>query len=438
LLKRLRRKSQDVHSDHLAIVKALISVALFVLMGKAIGAAKEMAVAWRYGTSVEVDAYLFIFNLLGWPISVFYGTIYAALIPVAARIKSQAPTELGTLRAELLGTTIKISLSATLVITTVFYILLTTGSFGLTAPQNAAAMRMLLPMAMLLPLGWIATLWSTWIMFAGRQINTLFEATPALVVMITVIVAGGESALIWGTTGGFVVWVLLLLTHMKRYKEFEWPNFTKRHSAWPELSLAIRGVLIAQLFSSAAGIVDQFFAANLGAGALSTLGYASRLLALVLGIGSTAVGRAVLPVFSTAYARGDVALRKIALRWCLLALAGGVLVMLAGMTLAPIGVAILFERGAFTVIDTQNVANLLRFGLLQLPFAFATIVATYALHSQGKQSAVTKIAMVGFALKVILNACLVPFLGVYGLLTSTAIVMAVMFLLTYWQLKSPA
>lgn len=416
----------------------MISVALFVLMGKAIGAAKEMAIAWRYGTSIEVDAYLFVFNLYGWPISVFYGTIYAALIPVAARIKSNAPTELGGLRAELLGTTIKLSLGATLVVTIILYGLLTFGAFGLTPTQNAAALRMLFPLAMLLPLGWITTLWSTWIMFAGRQINTLFEATPALVVMIAVILIGGESALVWGTTGGFVVWALLLLKHMHRYRELEWPTFTKTHNSWPELKLAIRGVLIAQLFSSAAGIVDQFFAANLGAGALSTLGYASRLLALVLGLGSTAVGRAVLPVFSNAHARGDIALNKRARQWCQLTLAVGVLVMLTGMALAPIGVAVLYERGAFTSLDTQNVANLLRFGLLQLPFAFATIVATYALHSQGMQSAVTMIAMVGFALKVVLNACLVPFLGVHGLLTSTAIVMAAMFSLTYWQLKSQA
>lgn len=438
MLKKLRRKTQDVHSDHRAIGKALISIALFVLLGKSIGAAKEMAVAWRYGTGIEVDAYLFVFNLFGWPISVFYGTVYAALIPVAARLKSCAPAEIGPLRAEVLGATLKLSLIATLVVTVVLHTSLSMGMFGLTEAQNAAALRMLFPMALLIPLGWLTALWSTWIMFAGRQISTLLEATPALVVMVTVIVMGGEKALTWGTAAGFSVWALLLLIHMVRHHEIERPNFTKTHSAWPELQLALHGVLIAQLFSSAAGIVDQFFAASLGEGALSTLGYASRLLALVLGLGSTAVGRAVLPVFSNAHARGDSALRALARQWCLLTLAGGVFVMLIGMMLAPIGVAILFERGAFTAMDTQNVANLLRFGLLQIPFAIATIVATYALHSQGMQSAVTKIAMIGFALKVAMNACLVPSLGVIGLLISTAFVMAAMFFLTYWQLKSPA
>lgn len=48
-------------------------VALFVLLGSFARAAKEMAIAYRYGVSAEVDAYLFVFNLVSWPVGVACG-----------------------------------------------------------------------------------------------------------------------------------------------------------------------------------------------------------------------------------------------------------------------------------------------------------------------------------------------------------------------------
>ena len=44
-----------------------------------------------------------------------------------------------------------------------------------------------------------------------------------------------------------------------------------------------------------------------GANANATLGYASRLLSLILGIGAVSVGRAALPVLADVQSRGDTA-----------------------------------------------------------------------------------------------------------------------------------
>jgi hypothetical protein len=43
--------------------------------GKLAGAAKEMAIAWRYGVSDTVDAYVFVFNLATWPVSLWFGVL---------------------------------------------------------------------------------------------------------------------------------------------------------------------------------------------------------------------------------------------------------------------------------------------------------------------------------------------------------------------------
>ena len=55
-MKALARKLGNIHPDHLRIVKGAFRVAVFLLLGKAAGAVKEMAVAYRYGVSDAVDA----------------------------------------------------------------------------------------------------------------------------------------------------------------------------------------------------------------------------------------------------------------------------------------------------------------------------------------------------------------------------------------------
>src|SRR3546814_4132080 len=54
----------------------------------------------------------------------------------------------------------------------------------------------------------------------------------------------------------------------------------------------------------------------------------------------------------------------------LLMVLAGAVVTAVGWLLAPWGVALLFERGAFTADDTVVVAQVLRWGLLQMPFYF--------------------------------------------------------------------
>src|SRR5690606_7561848 len=124
-------------------------------------------------------------------------------------------------------------------------------------------------------------------------------------------------------------------------------------------------MLIGQVAMSFVGPIDQYTAANLGANANATLGYAARLLSLILGLGAASVGRAALPVLADVQRRGEAdRARTVALKWSLLMAAGGAGVTLVGWLLAPWLVQLVFERGAFTAEDTARVAGVMRWGLL--------------------------------------------------------------------------
>src|SRR5690606_10892564 len=174
-----------------------------------------------------------------------------------------------------------------------------------------------------------------------------------VVILVWVLLAASANSigpLLWGTLVGYFIqsaWLLWLAARADGI----WgrPRLSLASTHWPELVKAAGIMLVGQVAMSFVGPIDQYTAANLGANANATLGYAARLLSLLLGVGAASVGRAALPVLADIHSRGDrERARATALKWSVLMVAAGAVVTLAGWVLAPWGVALLFERGAFT------------------------------------------------------------------------------------------
>jgi peptidoglycan biosynthesis protein MviN/MurJ (putative lipid II flippase) len=176
---------------------------------------------------------------------------------------------------------------------------------------------------------------------------------------------------------------------------------------------------------SLTNVVDQFFAARVGTGAISTWSYANRILALLVGLSATAVSRATLPVFSQAEAHGSTRVARMARHWAGLLVAIGAAAVLIGWLMAPWAVAILFERGAFTAADTLAVTEVLRYGLLQLPLFLPSLVLVSVVSSRQHYGVLFVSGVLGLVSKLIGNAALVPLAGLNGLMLSNAFVYGV-------------
>lgn len=418
-----RARLRNAHPDHHSIATSMAWIALFALLGKLAGAAKEMAIAYRYGLGEEVDAYLFVFNLINWPVSVWFSVLTVVLVPLAARIQQGAQADLSCFRSELLGLTLMLGVALGLISWLGLPALFNSSWTGLTPETRVLASVMAPPLALMAALGVLISLFSAWMLAAGRHTNTLLESVPALVILAALFAfpGSGTEPLVWGTLAGYAAHLASLALPLWRQDRIQAPQYTRTSPQWTPFWQGFTIMLAGQALMSLTGILDQFFAAHQGAGAIATLSYANRILALLLGMGAMAVSRATLPVFSRAQAQGDTAVYQIAMRWVVLLFGLGVFAMLVSWLLAPLGVRLLFERGAFTAQDSARVVEVLRYGLTQLPFYFAGIVLVSLLASQGRHRLIAAVASANLVVKLLGLAILTPLLGINGIALSTSL-----------------
>lgn len=402
-------------------------VAAFVFAGKVAGALKEMAVAWRFGARLEVDAYLFVFNLVSWPLAVWLSLLTSVLVPVWARARSTGEEELSRFRSELLAFSLVLGIGLSALAWIVLPRILASSWAGLPAGTKQVALQMAPALSSLLGLGVVISLFSAWMLASERHLNTLFEGIPAVVLLIAVLSwhGGGVEALVWGTVGGYSIHLLSLGVAVGRSGDLSAPRFRMASPQWSAFWKGFSAMLAGQALMSVTIVIDQFFAAHVGTGAIATLGYANRILVLVLSLGATAVTRATLPVFSRAQTEEPSRLLRMAFHWVRILGALGLIAAVVGWWLAPTIVRLLFERGAFTAADTLAVSRILRFGIGQLPFYFASLVLVSMLTSQLRYATICLVAMVNVAVKVVANALLVPRFGVSGLMIATTLMLAV-------------
>ena len=197
----IRARFHNAHLDHHAIARGMAWVILFVFLGKLVGAAKEMAVAYRYGISEDVDAYLFVLNLVSWPVGVWFSVLTVVLVPLAARIRHSTSVDLPRFRAELLGFTILLGMGLMLFAWLGLPLLLRSPWTGLPPTSVTIATNMVSSLVLLVPMGGLISLFSAWMLSAGRQANTLLESVPALVLLAAILAfpGGGAEPLVWGT-----------------------------------------------------------------------------------------------------------------------------------------------------------------------------------------------------------------------------------------------
>lgn len=423
--------------EHLRILKALLTVAMLMAVAKGVGAAKEMAVAFRYGTGPIVDAYVFSFALVTWPSTAWVGVTSITLIPTMIGLSGANAQSADRFRREFIGATLVIGALLAVAMATILAVGAHAGLFGMARPVSRVVEATALPMSLLAPLGMVVGLLSSLLMASHRHTNSLLDGVPPLILILAVIAfPPGAMAIVLGSVAGLAVQALAsALAQPPQWRDVR-PAFSMRSEHWPGFWRSFGVVLLGQIALSGASVVDQFSVAGLGASSNATLGYANRLISLLTALGATAIARAALPVFSEVRAAGDGREWSLALRWAALLFGAGLAAAVAAWLLAPLGVRLLFQRGAFSSHDTKAVTQAVQFGLIQIPFYFSAITLAQIMAGTMNYMVFLKSNVLAFTAKLVGNILLVPVLGLRGVLISTAIMYAISFLFLWSSASS--
>lgn len=439
LLKFFLPNSKSGISNSYDILIGVLWVALFTFLSKIFGALKEMSIAYKYGISSEVDAYLFILNLVSWPIGLWSSIITVVLVPVITSLKISSFEKVSNFCSELLG--FSILLGSVFWITTwvTLEVIVNSGQVGLPFATLRLAEAMIPGLALIVPLGFLISLLSVFVISNGHQINTIFEGSPALVLFLFVLISpvANVSTLILGTFYGYVVNLLLLLFYFGNQKWIFKPVFIRKSPSWSIFSSGVGVLVVGQILMSLVTIVDQFYAAGLDEGSISILSYANRILSLILGMGAIAITRATLPVFSKALIENkSEGLYSLAFYWAKVFFILGSLGSLGIYFFSESIVRLIFERGAFTTTNTKAVVSVFNLLLIQTPFYFSGIVLVSLLASQRRYRLIALSGILNLLVKLLANMYFIPIFGLNGVAISTDVVYFIaLILLTIFNSK---
>jgi len=355
------------------IFAAMATLGGVTVVVKLAAAAKEVVVAYQFGTGDELDAFLIAFLLPQFAINLIGGSLNAALIPTYLQVREQEGQ--GAAQRLLSGVMVLsvgflVGLSVVLAVTASYILPLVASGFS---PEKLAVARSLYyGLLATLVLSGLATTWGAVLNAENRF--ALPAAAPVATSILTVLVVIGIAkqwggyALVLGTVGGVLIETTVLGWALAREGVSLIPRWSGISPAVKEVLRQYAPMVAAGFLMGGAAVVSQSMAAMLDSGSVSALAYGNKVTSLILGIGAVAVSRAVLPHFS----RMVIAMDWDGLRHTLLTYSRWLLIVTIPVTLALIYfsepvVAVLFQRGAFTEADTHLVGRVQAMLLLQVP-----------------------------------------------------------------------
>ncbi|MBE9191238.1 polysaccharide biosynthesis C-terminal domain-containing protein [Gloeocapsopsis crepidinum LEGE 06123] len=414
------------------IFGAAITVAILTAFVKIAAVIKELVVAWRFGTSDAVDAFLIALLVPAFIINVVAGSFNAALIPTYIQVREKQ----GIQAAQHLFSATMIWGLGLLGITTLLTILsapvyLPLIAAGFDSEKLGLTFYLLCAIAPIILLSSIVTIWGA-VLNAGERFALAALApiaTPAVTIIFLFIKSWGIFALAAGLVAGTAIEIILLGLALHKQGIFLLPKWYGINPAIRQVAHQCVPALIGAFIMCSATLVDQSMAAMLAPGSVASLNYGNRVIAFPITLATTALSTAVIPYFSRMVACNEWAgVRHTLNRYMWLIFA--VSIPFTGLLLlsSELIVEILFQRGSFTSEDTQTVAQIQSLYALQIPFYIADIFVVKLLTSMRLNHILMWVSVFNLLINISLNYLFMQWIGVSGIALSTSCVYLFSFL----------
>jgi putative peptidoglycan lipid II flippase len=388
---------------------------------KVAGAAKVILAARMFGASDAMDAYLIAFLLPSFFIDMLAGPLDSALIPALVELRQKgeraAAEDLYQSMLTAAGAILVLAALATMATSGIFLPLLAS---SFPPGKLAVTEQLLWVMIAVAPLSGLS---STWRAVLNSEHRFAFAAavpllTPVLSI-VAIVVAGkqyGVTALALGTLAGGTLEAVFSGIGAKLAGYRVMPRWTGMSDALRQTALQYMPLVAVTLVMTGTALVDQGIAARIGSGSVAALSYGTRLLGVLVVIGPTAIGTAVLPHLSAGVVAGGPAAVRQSLRTYVLVVLGVILPVTAAIIYfsEPI-VRILFQNGTFSVAATQLVAHVQQASLLQLPIVLLLALEIRLISALKENRLLYHVAVLSLLLTFVLDVLFMRWWGVVGI-----------------------
>ena len=349
----IRRRSPFLRSSSLILGLSGLSLFLAYLFSASLAAG--------LGTSLEMDVFLVAITLPTAIATLAQFVFPLVLVPVLIE-RSEKSEHLNELRWAGISIAIAIGIGVVVVVQVAAdpIIRLAAPGFSLPAKNLAAVALRIMILGSLFDMlrGVLTAQHYSRSKFLLPQLAPSAKNLIMLAAVFVLLIPLGVVGLAWAWTLGSIVMLLLLIPGRTRFGPLPSSSAIRRSVrviGRPLLPAALAGVMI-----YAVPFVDRAVASTLTSGAISYLGYGSKVLEIMLRTIPMGVTMAIFPLVSLQASRKDwnelSALIIDGIRWILIA--GLPLSMLVFMFREPL-ISALFERGSFGQADTLNVAHVL-------------------------------------------------------------------------------
>jgi putative peptidoglycan lipid II flippase len=390
------------------------------LLPKVFVVAKDVTVAFYFGTGQALDVYLMAFVLIGMPVSIIVVALQTTLI--SALVGKPIETA-----ASLLGGALKIAVIGLMLALPVWLLLL---PFVLNTlyPDAVEATRTSLLQACywLIPYYFLNGI--NLIMYGALQAKKIFWVNAVLPIVFPIAIIAALAltrvadirSLLMGTVIGSLLECSVLFAILNRSNFIQWRKTAG--SGLRSVFVSALPLMIGSTAGSLTPVIEQVIAFKLGPGAVSLLSYGNKVPLALSTLLVTSIGIVILPHFADLVAERQWRESR-TLHWRIsgILIALGVLVAVIGSVYAEEIVRLLFQRGAFNTGDSQLTSEVMKVYLLQLPFLLAGMISTRALAAIGKTITLAGVAFLQLLIGSVLAYYFSVKFGVVGVPMGAAV-----------------
>ena len=409
------------------IFRKTVLVGLITLLAKLLFVARDLIVAWKFGRSQFLEAFILAFLIPFTFSQTLSNSLTIAFIPKLINLRKNHSFEEATRVYQSLFVILLIfALVGTIFCLVAFplYSLLIMGSFS---EQTIYFLQVLLYLTA--PAAFIGAITNLWKELLNAEQKFLQSSAVSIITPLCSIILlifsqnTGVFALSLGLLLGGFVELILLGFFLKNEPEFRLIPKFKRGSL--ELRPTIKSwwkLFISNAMSNSAGLVDSIMAARRSElGGLAALSYGKKVVTFPMDIAATAFSTVLIPHLSELAAKRDwYEFRKTINRWLLIILFATLPIILFINLFAKFIIRLLFERGAFSSNDTDVVSVMLIYYTFQLPFFVMYYLMLRVLPIINKTTSSIVFGAMTLILTILLNYLFIKLLGTAGIVLSTS------------------